>query len=101
MRSSLAIVAEQQILIESLAKGLEARGYTVEPEGFFDTITVEVGAVQGIVDHRGREPARVRHSCLVAYGVVAVHRRVAPRIDRSGQLGLGIVGHLGLVVDSL
>jgi glycine dehydrogenase len=32
-----------------LAKGLEARGYTVEPEGFFDTITVEVGAVQGAI----------------------------------------------------
>ena len=32
-----------------LAKGLEARGYRVEPDAFFDTITVEVGAVQGAI----------------------------------------------------
>lgn len=32
-----------------LAKGLEKLGYTVEPEAFFDTITVEVGHMQGLV----------------------------------------------------
>ena len=32
-----------------LAKGLEARGFKVEPETFFDTITIEVGAVQGAI----------------------------------------------------
>lgn len=32
-----------------LAKGLEKLGYTVEPETFFDTITVEVGHMQGLV----------------------------------------------------
>ncbi|MBK0399434.1 aminomethyl-transferring glycine dehydrogenase [Limibaculum sp. M0105] len=32
-----------------LAKGLERLGYTVEPAVFFDTITVDVGAVQGVV----------------------------------------------------
>ena len=32
-----------------LAMGLEARGYRVEPAAFFDTITVEVGAVQGAI----------------------------------------------------
>ncbi|MCF1710342.1 aminomethyl-transferring glycine dehydrogenase [Tabrizicola sp. J26] len=32
-----------------LAKGLEAAGFTVEPAAFFDTITVEVGAVQGAI----------------------------------------------------
>jgi glycine dehydrogenase len=32
-----------------LAKGLEKLGYTVEPESFFDTITVEVGHMQGLV----------------------------------------------------
>ncbi len=32
-----------------LAKGLEKLGYRVEPEAFFDTITVEVGAVQGAI----------------------------------------------------
>lgn len=32
-----------------LAKGLEAAGFTVEPEFFFDTITVEVGPLQAAV----------------------------------------------------
>ena len=32
-----------------LAKGLEAAGFAVEPAAFFDTITVEVGAVQGAI----------------------------------------------------
>ena len=32
-----------------LAKGLEALGFTVEPETFFDTITVEVGSFQGLI----------------------------------------------------
>ncbi len=32
-----------------LAKGLESLGFKVEPERFFDTITVEVGALQGVV----------------------------------------------------
>ena len=32
-----------------LVKGLEAQGFKVEPKFFFDTITVEVGAVQGAI----------------------------------------------------
>ncbi len=32
-----------------LAKGLESLGFTVEPETFFDTITVRVGALQGVI----------------------------------------------------
>ena len=32
-----------------LAKGLESLGFEVEPEAFFDTITVEVGALQGVI----------------------------------------------------
>ncbi|KQO52594.1 aminomethyl-transferring glycine dehydrogenase [Methylobacterium sp. Leaf85] len=32
-----------------LAEGLETLGFTVEPKGFFDTITVEVGAFQGLI----------------------------------------------------
>ena len=32
-----------------LARGLEKLGYTVEPETFFDTITVEVGKLQGVI----------------------------------------------------
>ena len=32
-----------------LAKGLEALGFSVAPAAFFDTITVEVGALQGVI----------------------------------------------------
>ena len=32
-----------------LARGLEEKGFTVEPQAFFDTITVEVGALQEAV----------------------------------------------------
>ena len=32
-----------------LAKGLEELGFTVEPEQFFDTITVNVGSLQGVI----------------------------------------------------
>ncbi|MBT1157176.1 aminomethyl-transferring glycine dehydrogenase [Aminobacter anthyllidis] len=32
-----------------LAKGLEELGFKVSPEAFFDTITVEVGAMQGVI----------------------------------------------------
>ena len=32
-----------------LAKGLESLGFKVEPEAFFDTITVKVGALQGVI----------------------------------------------------
>ncbi|MCU0854955.1 MAG: glycine dehydrogenase (aminomethyl-transferring), partial [Rhodobacteraceae bacterium] len=34
---------------DRLARGLEAGGYKVEPEYFFDTFTVEVGALQGVI----------------------------------------------------
>jgi glycine dehydrogenase len=39
---------------DRLARGLEAGGYTVEPEFFFDTFTVEVGALQGVILEAGR-----------------------------------------------
>ncbi|MDQ0456099.1 aminomethyl-transferring glycine dehydrogenase [Rhizobium paknamense] len=32
-----------------MAKGLEKLGYTIEPETFFDTITVDVGHMQGLI----------------------------------------------------
>jgi glycine dehydrogenase len=32
-----------------LAKGLEEAGFKIEPETFFDTITVQVGAMQGVI----------------------------------------------------
>ena len=39
---------------ERLVMGLEAGGFQVEPELFFDTVTVEVGALQGIIMEAGR-----------------------------------------------
>jgi glycine dehydrogenase len=39
---------------ERLRHGLVAGGYVVEPETFFDTITVEVGALQGVILEAGR-----------------------------------------------
>ncbi len=39
---------------EQLVLGLEAGGYTVEPEMFFDTVTVEVGSLQGVILEAGR-----------------------------------------------
>ncbi len=39
---------------DRLARGLEAGGFTIEPEYFFDTITVEVGALQGVILAAGR-----------------------------------------------
>ncbi len=34
---------------DRMARGLEAGGFTVEPEFFFDTITVDVGPMQGVI----------------------------------------------------
>jgi len=39
---------------DRLARGLEAGGYRIEPEHFFDTFTVEVGALQGVIMEAGR-----------------------------------------------
>ncbi len=38
---------------DRLARGLEAGGYVIEPGAFFDTITVEVGALQGAILRAG------------------------------------------------
>ncbi|MFV2002177.1 MAG: aminomethyl-transferring glycine dehydrogenase, partial [Paracoccaceae bacterium] len=34
---------------DRMARGLEASGFKVEPEYFFDTITVDVGSMQGVI----------------------------------------------------
>ncbi|AZQ68891.1 glycine dehydrogenase (aminomethyl-transferring) [Silicimonas algicola] len=39
---------------ERLVMGLEAGGYAVEPKLFFDTITVEVGPMQGVIMEAGK-----------------------------------------------
>lgn len=38
-----------------LVKGLEGAGFAVRPQAFFDTVTVEVGAWQGMILERARE----------------------------------------------
>ena len=44
-----------------VARGLEEKGFKVEPEAFFDTITVDVGPLQGaIIDAARRERINVR-----------------------------------------
>ena len=48
-----------------LALGLEKLGYAVEPDVFFDTVTVDVGKLQGIILKNGRrgrsQPSPHRH----------------------------------------
>ncbi|MEM7718837.1 MAG: aminomethyl-transferring glycine dehydrogenase [Pseudomonadota bacterium] len=39
---------------ERLVLGLEAGGYVVEPDTFFDTVTVDVGPLQGVIMDAGR-----------------------------------------------
>ena len=41
----------QRVHLETvrLAKGLEKLGFKVEPASFFDTVTIEVGALQGVI----------------------------------------------------
>ena len=44
-----------------LAKGLEAAGFKVEPDAFFDTITVDVGLLQrGVLQSAVREGINLR-----------------------------------------
>ncbi|PRX33928.1 glycine dehydrogenase [Meinhardsimonia xiamenensis] len=44
-----------------VARALEQAGFTVEPEAFFDTITVEVGPLQGVIfDEAARQRINLR-----------------------------------------
>ncbi len=49
-----AIAQRIHRMAERLVKGLEAGGFTVEPQEFFDTVTVDVGALQGVILEAGR-----------------------------------------------
>ncbi|OQP88225.1 glycine dehydrogenase (aminomethyl-transferring) [Rhizobium rhizosphaerae] len=44
-----AIAQRVHLKAVQLAKGLEALGYTIAPDRFFDTFTVEVGRFQGVI----------------------------------------------------
>ena len=53
-----------------LAKGLEAAGFAVEPEAFFDTITVEVGLLQrGVLQAAVREGVNLRRVGTTRIGI--------------------------------
>ncbi len=65
---------------DRLARGLEAGGYTVEPEYFFDTITVEVGALQGVILEAGlRERINFRKVGATKIGIT-VDETVRPSV---------------------
>lgn len=53
-----------------LAKGLEAAGFTVEPEAFFDTITVDVGLLQrGVLQAAVNEGVNLRRVGKTKIGI--------------------------------
>ncbi len=63
---------------ERLVLGLEAGGFTVEPQDFFDTITVEVGALQGVIMDAGiREKINFRKVGTTKVGI-ALDETVRP-----------------------
>ncbi len=53
-----------------VARGLEEKGYKVAPEAFFDTITVEVGPLQGaIIDEAARQRINLRRVGTTKVGI--------------------------------
>ena len=48
-----AIAQRVHMETHRLVRGLESAGYTVEPKEFFDTVTVEVGPMQGVIIEAG------------------------------------------------
>ena len=65
---------------ERLVMGLESGGFTVEPKLFFDTITVEVGALQGVIIDAGkRERINFRRVGTTKIGI-AVDETVRPAV---------------------
>lgn len=48
-----AIAQRIHRITERLVLGLEAGGFKVEPQQFFDTVTIEVGALQGVIMKAG------------------------------------------------
>ena len=65
---------------ERLVMGLEAGGYTVEPELFFDTVTVDVGPMQGVIMEAGRrERINLRKVGTTKIGI-AVDETIRPAV---------------------
>ena len=66
-----------------VARGLEEKGFTVEPESFFDTITVNVGPLQGaIIDAARRERINLRRIGDARIGISLDETTRAETIER-------------------
>ena len=65
---------------DRLARGLEAGGYTVVPGQFFDTFTVEVGPMQGVIlEAARRERINLRRVGTTRIGI-AVDETIRPAV---------------------
>mgnify|MGYP006184166237 CR=1 FL=1 len=76
-------------LKSQVARGLEAAGYKVEPASFFDTITVEVGPMQGVI-LRARRIGFFPGSSIGNFHppeAIAFLRRVRQTLGRGGVMG--------------
>jgi len=74
-----------------LAKGLEAAGFHVEPEAFFDTITVDVGLLQrGVLQSAVREGVNLRKVGDTKIGIT-LDERTRPETVEQVWRAFGIV----------
>jgi len=74
-----------------LAKGLEAAGFHVEPDTFFDTITVDVGLLQrGVLQAAVREGVNLRRVGDTKIGI-ALDERTRPATIEAVWRAFGIV----------
>ncbi len=65
-----------------LAKGLEAAGFRVEPESFFDTITVDVGLLQrGVLQAAVREGLNLRRVGDTRVGITLDERSTPETVE--------------------
>ena len=74
-----------------LAKGLEAAGFSVEPEAFFDTITVDVGLLQrGVLQAAVREGLNLRKVGRTKVGIT-LDERTRPATIEAVWRAFGLV----------
>ena len=73
-----------------LAKGLEAAGFKVEPEAFFDTITVEVGLFQrGVLQAAVKEGVNLRRVGKTKVGIT-IDEATRPRVIEAVWRAFGV-----------
>ncbi len=74
-----------------LAKGLEAAGFKVEPQHFFDTITVDVGLLQrGVLQSAVREGINLRRVGNTKIGIT-LDEATRPRVIQAVWRAFGII----------